>query len=205
MTIKDYLSHVPNDEITNRLLLIDRRLYELHQSGFYVVCNIAEIEIFNDDVTLASFKNKVDYLNSGFNPHGDKQDILELSAIGICAYNHFDKYYSSKEFIKYLMDNLEHFISNGKVPRAMQEYYVEVFGRGNVIYLNVYLINTNVDINAKQIESDGGRGSSMVKSLSTAEGRAFADKEAAYVKVLLLPSILVLVYLIALVSYYIFF
>ena len=205
MTVKDYLSHVPNDEIVNRLRLLDQSLYELHQNGLYVVCNIADIEIINDEVTLASFKDKVDYLNSGYNRNGDKQDILELCSIGICAFNHFDKYYSSKEFIAYLVDNLDSFISNGKVPRVMQEYYIEIFARGNVIYLNKYMINN--EYNNKELSDGEGRNNSIVKTKATAVGRAFSERnqESAYVKVLLLPSILVLVYLIVMVVYFIFF
>ena len=205
MTIKDYLSHVPNDEIINRLKNIDQSLYELHQNGFYVVCNIADIDIINDEVTLASFKDKVDYLNSGYNNNGDKQDILELCSIGICAFNHFDKYYSSKEFIAYLIDNLDSFISNGKIPRIMQEYYIEIFARANVMYLNDYLLK-NEYVN-KELSDGSGKNKGIVKTKSTAVGRALAgnDKEAAYVKVLLLPSVIVLVYLLVLVMYFIFF
>lgn len=205
MTVKDYLSHVPNDEIVNRLRLLDQSLYELHQNGLFVVCNIADIEIINDEVTLASFKDKIDYLNSGYNRNGDKQDILELCSIGICAFNHFDKYYSSKEFIAYLIDNLDNFIGNGKVPRVMQEYYIEIFARGNVVYMNDYMMNNEYD--SKDLSNGEGRNKGIVKTKSTAVGRALADKnqESAYVKVLLLPSVIVLVYLVILIVYFIFF
>lgn len=204
MTIKEYLSHVPNDEITNRLKILDQSLYELHKNGMYVVCNIADIEIINDEVTLASFKNKIDYLDSGYNKNGDKQDILELCSIGICAFNHFDQYYSSKEFIAYLIDNLDKFISNGKVPRIMQDYYIEIFARGNVTYLNEYIINNEFN---KDLLSDEGRNNGIVKTKATAVGKALSERnqDAAYVKVLLLPSIIALVYLIVIVVYFIFF
>ena len=199
MTVKDYLSHVPNDEIMNRLRILDQSIYELHQNGYFVVCNISDIDIINNEVLLASFKDKVDYLNSGYNSNGDKQDILELCSIGVCAFNHFDKYYSSREFISYLIDNLEKFINNGKVPKIMQEYYLDVFGRGNISYLNDF-IEKNKDLSGGE-----GRNKGVVKTKSTAVGRAFATKDEGYVKVLLLPSIIVLVYLIGLVSYFIFF
>ena len=204
VTIKDYLSHVPNDEITNRLKILDQSLYELHKNGMYVVCNIADIEIINDEVTLASFKNKVDYLDSGYNKNGDKQDILELCSIGVCAFNRFEQFYSSKEFIAYLIDNLEKFINNGKVPRVMQEYYVEIFARGNVTYLNDYLFNNEI---SKDISSGEGRNNGIVKTKATAVGRALSEKsqESAYVKVLLLPSMIALVYLVVIVVYFIFF
>ena len=207
MTIKEYLSHIPNDEITNRLRYIDQSLMELHQHGYYVVCNIAEIEIIDNIVTLASFKDKVDYLNSGINPNGDKQDILELCAIGICAYNHFDKFYSTPQFIENLIDNLDLYIDNGKVPKHMRGYYVDVFIRGNVIYLNVYLLSTDIDYNAKQISESEGRDRGKTKVYATDVGRALSNKdnEAAFANVLIIPSIIALIYLIILIVYFICF
>lgn len=197
MTVKEYLSHCANDELMNRLKLIDQSIMELHQNGFFVVCNLSEIEVIDNEITLASFKNKVDYLNSGYNEHGDKQDILELCAIGVCAFNHFDTLYSNREFISYLIDNLDMFLENGKIPKAMQEYYIEVFSRGNVVYLNDFLM--------KNLDTGTSRNNSKVKSKSTAVGRAFSDREAAYVNVLLVPAALTLIYLIVLVSYFMFF
>ena len=207
MTIQEYLSHVPNDEITNRLRYIDQSLMELHQHGYYVVCNIAEIEIIDNKVTLASFKDKVDYLNSGIEPHGDKRDILELCSIGICAYNHFDKFYSSPKFIENLIDNLDLYIDNGKVPKQMRGYYEDVFIRGNIIYLNIYLLSTDIDYNAKQIPESNGRDRGKAKVYATDVGRALSNKEsdAAFANVLLIPSVIVLIYLLFIVIYFVFF
>ena len=209
MTIQEYLSHVPNDEITNRLRYIDQSLMELHQHGYYVVCNIAEIEIIDNKVTLASFKDKVDYLDSGINPNGDKQDIIELCSIGICAYNHFDKFYSSPKFIENLIDNLDLYIDNGKVPKQMRGYYEDVFIRGNIIYLNIYLLSTDIDYNAKQIPESNGMERGKVKVYSTDVGRALSNREndqnAAFANVLLIPSVIVLIYLLFIVIYFVFF
>lgn len=202
-TVYEYLSHVSNDELTNRLRYIDECLKELHEHGYYVVCNIADIRIINNQISLQSFKDKLDYLNDGINKNGDKKDILELSSIGICAYNHFDKAYSSVDFISYLIDNLDKYIDNGKLPRIMKDYYTDVFIRGNIKYLSDYLLEIGYD--EKQKTTDAGRERGMVKTKSTQAGRLFSEKEAAYAKILLLPAILALVYLIAVVCYFMFF
>jgi hypothetical protein len=77
----------------------------------------------------------------------------------------------------------------------MQEYYIDVFARGKVDYLNNFLL------------SYGGnkQDKSRVYTKSTAVGRAFSEKEDAYAKILLLPAILVLVGLIVFFVYFIFF
>ena len=206
MTVQEFLNDIPVDEKTRRLRLLDQGIMNLHDRGLYVVCNIQEIEIIDGTITMESFKNKVDYLNSGFNVNGDKQDIIELCAIGICSYNGFSKLYSNLPFIKMLMDNFDEYVNNGKVPPAMVLYYEEVFLRGNVIYLNIYLLSTDVDVNAKQIE-DSGRDRGRVKVYATAAGKALAadDTKAAFVQVLVLPAILVLVYAIIMACYFVFF
>ena len=136
MKLKDFLRQDNNDELTNKLIMFDKSIMELHQNGFFVVGDITDIDIINNEITLASFKNKLDYLNSGYNDKGDKKDILEVCSIGICAYNKFERYFTNKEFISYLIDNLEMFLENGNIPQIMQEYYIDVFARGNVDYLN---------------------------------------------------------------------
>ena len=198
MKIKEYLSHNNRNELEKKLILFDKSIMELHQNGFFVVSDMSDIEVINDEITLASFKNKVDYLNSGYNVNGDKQDILEVCAIGICAYNNFDRYFTNKEFISYLIDNLEMFLENGNIPKIMQEYYIDVFARGNVDYLNNFLLKNEDKIG-------NGKNNSRVYTKSTAVGRAFSDKEAAYTNVLLLPAIIVLVGLIVFFVYFIFF
>ena len=198
MTVKDYLSHVPNDELTNRLILMDRSIMELHQNGYFFVSNLAEIEIINNEITLASFKNKTERVNSGYNENGCKQDIEELCALGICAFNHFDTYYSSSDFIKYLKDNLDMFLENANMPRVMQEYYIDVLARGNADYLYNFMKQYGYENDS----NSNNKGRSYTKS--TAVGRAFSDRESAYVNVLIIPSIITLVYLLVITIYFIF-
>ncbi len=195
MKLKDFFNGSTPDELTEKLIMMDKSIMELHENGFFVVGDMADIDIIDNQITLASFKNKVDYLNSGYNPNGDKQDILEMCAIGICSYNKFDRYFTNKEFISYLIDNLEMFLDNGHVPQKMQEYYIDVFARGKVDYLNNFLLRYGGNKQDK----------TRVYTKSTAVGRAFSEKEDAYAKILLLPAILVLVGLIVFFVYFIFF
>ncbi len=198
MKLIEYLSHNNQNELREKLIMFDKSIMELHQNGFFVVSDMSDIEVINNEITLASFKNKVDYLNSGYNVNGDKQDILELCAIGICAYNNFDRYFTNKEFISYLIDNLDMFLENGNIPKIMQEYYIDVLARGNVDYLNNFLLK-NED------KQTSGKSTSKVYTKSTAVGRAFSDKEAAYTNILLIPAIIVLISLIVFFVYFIFF
>ncbi len=201
MKLKEFLSNVDNQEmLIDRLKLLDKSIMELHEHGYYVVSGMNEIDIINDEITLASFKNKIDYLNSGINPNGDKQDILEMCSIGICAFNKFDTFYTSKEFISYIIDNLEMYLENGRIPSIIQEYYIDVFARGNVDYLNNFI--------AKHEELNGGKGNerAYVKTKSTAVGRALSEKnDAAYTNILLIPAIITLVLLIIVIVYFMFF
>lgn len=198
MKLKDFLNNLDRKELTDMLILFDKSIMELHQNGFFVVSDMSDIEVIDNQITLASFKNKVDYLNSGYNVNGDKQDILEICAIGVCAYNRFERYFTNKDFISYLIDNLEMFLENGNVPKIMQEYYIDVFARGNVDYLNNFLLKHDNKENS-------GKNNNRVYTKSTAVGKALAEKENAYANVLLLPALLFLVGLIVFFVYFIFF
>ena len=194
MSLTEFLSNCTPEELTERLLLLDKSMMELHQHGYFVVGNLLDIDVIDEKITLESFKNKVDYLNSGYNENGDKKDILEMCAIGVCAYNRFQTFYTNREFLSYLMENFEMFLENGRIPEDVAEYYQTIFVNGNVDYMNSYLDKKN--------NSGKGNNKQRVYTKSTAIGRAFADKEAAYANVLLIPSILVLMYLILLIGYF---
>ena len=191
--------NISEEELTERLKYLDKAINELHNNGYYVVGSLADIDIINNEITLDSFKDKIDYLNSGINVNGKNKDILELCSIGICAYNKLSVLHTSKEFIKYVIDNVEIFLEHGNMPSIMQEYYIDVFNRGNVDYLNEF-INKNND---KEGSSRSNSRGAYTKS--TAVGRAFSEKEnGAYASVLLLPALLALIYLVTIVVYFVF-
>lgn len=194
MNLTSFLSNCTTEELTERLLMLDRSMMELHQYGLFVVGDLSKIEVIDENITLESFKNKVDYLNSGYNPDGDMKDICEMCAIGICAYNQFGSLNTSDVFLEYLQSNLELFLQNPTIPGEIKEYYRFVLKENSKEYMNDYLVKV----------SGGNKGTNKanVKVKATAVGRALADKEAAYVNVLLIPSILVLVYLVLLIGYF---
>lgn len=190
MNLVDFLTDCSTEELTERLMMFDKSIMELHQNGFFVVGDFTNIQIYDNQITLASFNNKIDYLNSGYNVNGDKKDILELCAIGICAYNNFKTFYTNKEFLSYLMENLDMFINNGNIPPTMVEYYQNVFSNGNIDYLTRYIVGNE------------GRKSSKSYTKATAIGRALSDKDDAYVNVLIIPSLMVFGYLVFLLFYF---
>ena len=199
MTLKEYLTCDNQDELTRRLMKLDASIMALHKNGFYVVnFDVNNIQLYNEELTLSSFNNKIDYLNSGINPNGDKKDIVELCAVGICAYNGFNTFYTNKEFLAYLFENLPIFKDNGRIPTDIYEYYKSVLMEGNIDYLNNYIFKKN-----NNLSSGNSQSSSNAYKLtkSTAIGRAFAEKnESAYVSVLIIPAIMVLVYLVIFVT-----
>ena len=210
MKLEEFLSNVPKDEIVKRLIFLDKSIMDLHANNFYVVCDLTDIDVIDNEITLASFKNKVDYIkqpssdskqdDEGFNPYGARDDIWEMCAIGICAFNKMHKFYSTRDFIYYLVENLDLYLDNGNVPNIMKEYYIDVFLRGNVDYLNNFLL--------KNYEKEGtSNNKCMVYMKTTAVGKALSEetREAAYAKILLLPAIVCLVFLIVIVIYSIFY
>lgn len=189
ITLKDFLSNCEKEELLKRLLLIDNSLKELHQHGFFVVTNIGNIKVVNNQINLASFDNKIDYLNSGFNANGDKIDILELCAIGVCAYNDFDELYSNKDFIAYLEDNLDKFKPN--IPEYIYKYYQDIFINKNIDYMSNYFL-----------ESSNSKSTSRKYTKSTAIGKAFSDENnAAFVGIIVVPGLLTFIYIIFVIIY----
>lgn len=200
MTIKEYLSHLPTNEITNALIYIDYWLNYLHNNNCFIVGNVGDAHIEDNFIKA----DKYDYLDSGYDEHGDLSDIEELCYVGICAYNHFKHhdYNFSDNFKKAIKENLNIYINTGNVPRVMKEYYIEVLQKENVIYLNEYLNRIGYFDNQEAF----GNAKGKVKTKSTLPGRALSNHdEAAYANVLVIPSLIALVYLIIVVCYFVFF
>ena len=229
--LRDYLMNISKEELTERLKYLDKAISELHENGYYVVGDLADIDIINDEVTIESFKDKIDYLNSGINEQGKNKDILQLCCIGISAFNKLSVLHTSKDFIVYVIDNVEMFLEHGNMPSFMQEYYIDVFNRGKVDYLNSFLAKMYDKTGSTRENSKG----SYQKELANAAGRAFSQKEeednyqkndddltkpyedetsigksfsqqktAAFASILLLPALLALIYIVAVVVYFVF-
>ena len=183
MKLRDYLMNISTEELTGRLKYLDKAIQELHENGYYVVSDLAEIDIINNEITLDSFKNKIDYLDSGINENGRNKNILELCSIGICAYNKLSVLHTSKDFIVYVIDNVEMFLEHGNIPGVMQEYYIDVFNRGKVDYLNSFLLNYGENEN-----TTGELSNSKVYTKATEAGRQYAREERERNKVVSLDD-----------------
>ena len=196
MDLVSFLNNCTLEELKERLLMLDQSMMELHDYGLFVVGDLSQITVIDDEITLQSFKNKVDYLNSGYDPNGDMNDIREMCAIGICAYNRFGSLNTSPMFIEYLKvkQNLEMYLQNKNIPSEIKDYYRAVLLDGKKEYMNSYFAKNNSN-------KGGNKANVMVKA--TAVGRALADRDAAYVNILLLPSILALLYLVFVIVYFI--
>ena len=235
--LRDYLMNISTKELTERLKYLDKAIQELHDNGYYVVSDLAEIDIINNEVTLDSFKDKIDYLNSGINENGKNKNILELCSIGICAYNKLSVLHTSKDFIVYVIDNVEMFLEHGDIPGTMQEYYIDVFNRGKVDYLNSFLLNygenenTNNSLSNSKVytkATEAGKEAARIERENnivdindyrrrkeeselkpytgeTPIGAAFhRNKIGAFASILILPALLALIYILAVVVYFVF-
>lgn len=201
MKLRDYLLNISNDELTERLKYLDKAIHEMHDNGYFVVGDLADIEIINNEITMESFKDKIDYLNSGYNINGDKEDIIELCSIGICAYNKLSVLHTSKDFIEYVINNVEMFLEHGRIPDIVQEYYIDVFNRGNIGYLNDFILKNGT----KEGNENTNSNSLGAYTKSTAIGRMLSEKDnSAFISILVLPALLAFLYISAVVIYFIF-
>lgn len=195
ITLKEYLLDCSSEDLCERLMKLDASIMALHQNGFFVVnFDPNHIKLYNGELSLFSFNGKIDRIDSGYNDNGTKQDILEMCAIGICSFNKFSEFYTSKEFITNLIVEFDRYCNNGNIQENMVEYYQDVLINGNIDYLNNFMLKK-----ANQSSSNTqSRGNNYQKTYSTAIGKAFSDKEAAYVNVLIIPALIVLIYFVIL-------
>lgn len=194
MKLAEYLKSNNKNELTDKLLKLDASIMALHENGYYVVSmDPNNMELYGNEITLQSFRDKIDRIDSGFNDQGKLKNILELGAIGVCAYNNLKTYYINSQFLQYLMENFDLF-KNG-IPEEMRPYYENIFA-GNLEYMNSYIFNKN---NPEANDRQSSRAAAA-KTKSTAIGRSFAETERAFVNVLLIPSMIVLGYAIMLLG-----
>lgn len=175
----DELKTLSSDELTSRLVEMDLQLMQKHKENQYAN---------NSWMDTNSNQDK-------------KIDIVGLCVIGICMYNRLSNYnIRSTEFINYVIENLEMFLEHGNIPSFMQEYYIDVLNRGNVDYLNNFILKHGYD-------NEEGRGKGIgAYTKSTAVGRAFSEKDnMAFASVLVLPALLALAYISLVVIYFVFF
>lgn len=209
MKVREYLNLKNIDELTRRLVYLDTVICDLHKKGYYMVMELADVEVFEEGITLASFNNRLDYINSGlnYNGHEENRDFLQLCVLGLCAYSGVTPLRMSREFIESVVADcnpknggISKYLS-ADMPEYMREYYKDVFTRNNLDSLTNFM-----DIYYKQ--DDGGLG--YQKKLATQQGKEYAkalaeqNEKTGFASILLLPALLTLIYILAVVVYFIF-
>lgn len=198
MNFGDYLFEQDDEKsLTDKILLMDRALMEVHGRGMYVSSNLLDAYIYDDKIDPSTVA--LDQFDSEKNDKDQAQDIMELAAIGICAYNRFGeyegfpKYFTSPEFIAGLMDNVEMYLQREDIPEEIKDYYRNTFTLLDIKYMTNYL--------QEQQKNNGGKGTAIVKTYSTPEGRAFANNQEqnAFASIITIPAVLAIVYIISLV------
>ena len=231
MKLIEYFVNASNQEITERLKYLDKAIYELHTikdeksgSGRYAVGNLADIEIIDGDITIDSFHEKYDYLNSGIYDQAINNNIIQMCCIGICAYCRLSDLHTSKEFVQDVVENIEMYLEKASMPSEMQQYYIDVFCQEKVTYLNLFLADKIKEYNDNLANRSNGMGS-LVKATKIGEmmtenpemkmeliepylgttgvGKSLSKGRGA-ASILLLPALLALIYLLAIVVYFVF-
>ena len=178
------LKNLSTEEITNKLIEMDYALMQNHRNGHYV-----------KNPWMDGTNDKEEQLRD------KKMDIIGLCITGICAYNKLPlpNANDAPKFINDVIQNLEVFFEYGHIPSIMQKYYNDVlYDEEKMDYLNNFLLKNGYGEEAGQ-----ERGKRFSKS--TAVGRAFSDREAAFASVLILPAMLALIYISVVVIYFVFF
>lgn len=160
MKISEFLFVLNEEELIKRIIFLDRSLKFLHQNNYYVISDFRELEIVIDggNFHIKPDSIKVSIFNEEKDVNSQKYDILELTALEICAFNRFVdemdqlKLITESGFINslFMEDNLNVFLRN--VPKKIRNYYRKIYINGNIKeYLCDYLVSHNeLVINKKE-------------------------------------------------------
>ena len=194
-TLFDLIEEYKDDseKLTSILIKLDIFLKSLHNKGLCILnFDPRKIYLKNGQLTIQSFSKVVSLIDTYEN--SKEINICQNAKIGLYAYNNMpiDGNMSQTHF-ELISNNLKVF-RNEKIPDDIYEYYEEVFLNKKIGYLSDYLL--------KKYQVQGNQNNHAVrKTLSTPIGRALDNNESAYVKVLFIPSILTLTYLLCLCIY----
>lgn len=200
MTLYDLLESLRDnkDELTNVLITLDAFLKYFHEYGYCIIdFDPKKIILFDGKLTVNSFRQVLEKVD--IYPNSKQINIFQNCKIGITSYSNMPINGSmNQEHYNLVRDNLKVFKDN--IPSDIYEYYEEVFLNSNITYLGDYL-------QKKKMEASGNQNTNVMrKTLSTEIGRAFVNNdEAAYVKILFIPSLLVFTYILSLILYFLVF
>ncbi len=201
MKFGDYLFENGEEEkldLTDKLLLMDSALMQIHQSGLFVTSNLLDAYIVDDKILPESIRcGKPDESPDGLEK-AQAQDLMELSAIGICAYNRFGekegfpKYFVEPSFVDALISSsafLEQYLTKEGMPDESKDYYRTIFTLLQFKYMNNYF---------EELKK-GGKGSARVLQYSTPAGRAFAqnnENPQGFTVIVAIPIVLAITYIL---------
>lgn len=217
ITLAEWIvSHSSEDELREVFLNMDRALKYIHEHGYCIeVFYPSEIEILDNDVNKIQFKKLMQLsLDSSRKRDMIKEDVFNSSLIQIGIYSNSLKYLRP-EFLKEHFEEISQFIPSGDIP-----YYRGVVQRNAIVYFCEYALekrNRDLAELEKQVDDGSSKGRQLLKSTSHNIGVESINndkindeiysqingmKEAAFVNLLMMPTmILVVLFLLGLIGW----
>ena len=206
MNLTDLLNEYQDDPYLEGEVLkaLDYIMKYIHEHGYFILdFNPNKIRLIKGKLTVDSFRGLLQKAET--DTRGKNINILQAAKIGIMAFNNMKiDGNMNQEYFNFIRDNYSKLNPNSIIPEDINEYYGDIFLRGIMGYMVDY-------INKKQEEArlNSGNTNNLRKSLSTEAGRALAGNQflnddrrnAAYVNILFIPSLITLIYLISIFIY----
>lgn len=218
VTLGEWISsHSSEEELREVFLNMDMALKYIHEHGYCIdIFYPSEIEILNNEVNHIQFKKLMQLsLDSSRRREMIKEDLFNSTLIQIGIYSNCLNYLRP-EFLKEHFEEFTQFIPSGDVP-----YYKGVVQRNAIVYFCEYALekrNRDLADLEKQLGEDGsGKGRQLLKStphnigVESITNEKINDeiysqingmKEAAFINLLMMPTIiLVVLFLLGLIGW----
>lgn len=197
----DELKKLSDKELTTELREIDLEMKKKHRQYTYIATPWFDGSIIKEKNLSEEKKEEIQaQINRAV-----AWDIICLCIEGIYAYNKKENldYADPLKLYNDILMKFDEYCKTPNIPKDMQEYYEFVLRDKNFCYINDYISDEKY---MKYINGNQGNGNnkSKVFTKSTAAGKAMADSDAAFASILLLPALLTLIYILAVVVYFIF-
>ena len=191
-------SHHKEEEMREVFLNMDRALKYIHDHGYCIeVFYPTEIKVLNNDDNYIQF-NKLVELSSDSNIKREmiKEDIFNSSLIQVGIYSNSLKYLNP-EFLRENFDDFAQFIPQGDIP-----YYRGVIQRGASVYFCEFALekrNRDLEELEKELGEEGDKTLIKTPQNEDITNNKVNDqiyrqingmKDAAFVNLLLIPTII---------------
>lgn len=224
MTVREYLSNSSSpSELAQKLLKIDAGILKLHAMQYYMAMQITDVEVFPDDKEglikiPESFHGRLYRIGEGIRPDdGENNDIIQLCVLGVCAYKPLTIRYINRDYVQMIVNDFNQKDENGnliepaftiKMPDMMRDYYTDVFRYGDLgSLMNFFAQNYykyDEEFNIARIGNNVSKSDGKRKAYYNAAGKHMSENDSAFASILLLPALLTLIYILAVVVYFIF-